>query len=126
MRRALLVDDDPVQRHLAKVMLEQCGLVVTEAVDGADGKAVVEQATEPFEIVVTDLSMPRMTGEELLVYVRHQLGLRPAIIVLTGSEDGAAEARLMEHGADAYIRKPLDPPGFVARVKAVLGDARRV
>jgi DNA-binding response OmpR family regulator len=124
--RALLVDDDPVQRHLAKVMLEQCGLDVTPAVDGVDGKALFDQAADPFQIVVTDLSMPRMGGEELLVYIRQQQRPGPVVFVLTGSDDGKAEARLMAHGADAFIRKPLDPPRFIARVKAALDDARRL
>jgi len=43
--------------------------------------------------------------------------------VLTGSDEYATEARLMDAGADDYIRKPIDPPRFLARVKAALRRA---
>ena len=45
------------------------------------------------------------------------------VLVLTGTKSQAAEAQLMEEGADDYIRKPLEPARFVARVKAALRRA---
>jgi len=120
-QRVLVVDDDPVQRKLAKAMLEQCGLAVTEADDGDKAQALFDAGNEPFQLVVTDLCMPKMNGDLLLTHIRQRHG--PPVIVLTGSEDGTSEARLIELGADDYVRKPFDPPRFVARVKAALRRA---
>jgi type II secretory ATPase GspE/PulE/Tfp pilus assembly ATPase PilB-like protein/CheY-like chemotaxis protein len=119
--RVLVVDDDPVQRALAKAMLQQCGLAVSEADDGEKAKAMFDAKTEPYQLIITDLMMPRMNGDDLLVHVRQQHG--PPVIVLTGSEDGQGEARLIELGADDYVRKPYDPPRFIARIKASLRRA---
>ena len=121
IQRVLFVDDDAVQRALAKAMLEQCGLQVTLADDGDKAQALFDAGTESYQLVVTDLCMPNMNGDMLLTHIRQRHG--PPVIVLTGSEDGAAEARLIELGADDYVRKPFDPPRFVARVKAALRRA---
>jgi CheY-like chemotaxis protein len=118
--RVLIVDDDPVQRRLATVLLQECGLEVTEASDGVEAKVLLGQGGSWFHLVVTDLAMPVMDGEALLHHIRRQPRGGPPIIVLTGSGDVESEARLLEEGADDYIRKPFDPPRFIARVKAVL------
>jgi DNA-binding response OmpR family regulator len=62
-----------------------------------------------------------MDGRQVLEAVRS--GIQTAtipVIVLTGNEDPEAEIRLMDLGADDYIRKPIDPPRFVTRVRATL------
>jgi type II secretory ATPase GspE/PulE/Tfp pilus assembly ATPase PilB-like protein/ActR/RegA family two-component response regulator len=120
-QRVLVVDDDPVQRKLAKAMLEQSGFQVTEADDGDKAQALFDAGAEPYQLVITDLCMPKMNGDMLLTHIRQHHG--PPVIVLTGSEDGESEARIIELGADDYVRKPFDPPRFVARVKAALRRA---
>ena len=65
-----------------------------------------------------------MTGREVLSRVRqsvHTAGL--PVLVLTGSVADEIEAQLMDEGADDYIRKPLEPARFLARVKAALRRA---
>ncbi len=127
--RVLVVDDDPVERRLARAMLEQHGLAVTEAEDGEDGKARLTSGTERYALVILDLHMPRLSGEGLLGYMQTELrrsGVKiPPVIILTGSSVNEAdtEARLMEEGADDYVRKPFDPSRFGARVKAALRRA---
>jgi type II secretory ATPase GspE/PulE/Tfp pilus assembly ATPase PilB-like protein len=121
VQRVLVVDDDPVQRKLAKAMLEQSGFQVTEADDGDKAQALFDAGAEPYQLVITDLCMPKMNGDMLLTHIRQHHG--PPVIVLTGSEDGESEARIIELGADDYVRKPFDPPRFVARVKAALRRA---
>ena len=71
--------------------------------------------------MILDVDMPRVGGEEVLQRVRSSVrtaGL--PIIVLTGSDTPEMEVQLMELGADDYLRKPLEPSRFVARIKAVL------
>jgi len=119
----LLVDDDAVVRRLAQKLLEKNGCFVTEA---GDGMAALEQINngKNIDLVVLDLSMPRMGGREVLQHIRRSVATAGLpVVVLTGSEDVESEIAMMEEGADDYIRKPIDPPRFVARVKAAIRRA---
>jgi type II secretory ATPase GspE/PulE/Tfp pilus assembly ATPase PilB-like protein/ActR/RegA family two-component response regulator len=119
----LLVDDDPVARGIARAVLEKNGFRVSEAEDGAAALERLDGSPD-FALMVLDVEMPRMTGREVLSRVRqsvHTAGL--PVLVLTGSVADEIEAQLMDEGADDYIRKPLEPARFVARVKAALRRA---
>jgi type II secretory ATPase GspE/PulE/Tfp pilus assembly ATPase PilB-like protein/ActR/RegA family two-component response regulator len=119
----LLVDDDAMLRYLAASILEAGGYRVVQANDGAAALAVLARGQE-VSLVITDLSMPGMNGEELVLQLRRAINtaILP-VIVLTGTDEYDTEARLMDAGADDYIRKPIDPPRFLARVKAALRRA---
>lgn len=119
----LFVDDDAMVRHLATTILEASGYRVRHARDGAEALAVIASGEE-ISLVVTDLQMPVMGGAEVVHRLRDSMrtAMLP-LIVLTGSDDHDTEARLMEAGADDYIRKPIDPPRFLARIKAALRRA---
>ncbi len=119
----LLVDDDKVSRTIAKKVLAKNGYRVTEAEDGVSALAMLA-AGSGISLMVLDVDMPIMGGREVLAKVRQSVttaGL--PVLVLTGTKSQAAEAQLMEEGADDYIRKPLEPARFVARVKAALRRA---
>lgn len=74
-----------------------------------------------YDLMVLDLDMPKLGGREVLRRVRSSVATAGLpVVILTGSEDHEAEAQLMEEGADDYIRKPIDPPRFIARIKAAL------
>ncbi|HEX9691936.1 MAG TPA: type II/IV secretion system protein [Gemmatimonadales bacterium] len=118
----LIVDDDKVDRVLARELLEKNDIDVTEAKNGREALTLI--AEEDFSLVVLDLQMPKMKGDAVLEELRKDpttVGL--PVIVLTGEEDPEIEALLIEEGADDYIRKPIDPARFVARVKATLRRA---
>jgi type IV pilus assembly protein PilB len=119
----LFVDDDPMLRHLATTILEAGGYRVIQANDGASAIAIIESG-EDVSLVITDLRMPGMDGEAVVKALRTKVAtaLLP-LIVLTGSDEHDTEVRLMDAGADDYIRKPIDPPRFLARVKAALRRA---
>ena len=122
-RTCLVVDDDAGARLLVRVALETKGYEVVEAGDGIE--ALEEARAHPgLALAVVDLQMPRMDGREFLRALRAdpELGYLPAIVV-TGSEDPRLEADLIEDGADDYIRKPVDPRLFLARVAATLRRA---
>jgi len=75
-------------------------------------------------LMVVDLDMPGMGGREVLARVRQTVATAGLpVLVLTGSGTEEMEAELMEAGADDYIRKPLEPARFVARVRAALRRA---
>ncbi len=119
----LLVDDDPVARGIARAVLQKNGFQVSEAEDGQAALDKLE-ANPAYSLMVLDVEMPRLSGREVLSRVRqsvHTTGL--PVLVLTGSVADEIEAQLMDEGADDYIRKPLEPARFVARVKAALRRA---
>ncbi len=115
----LVVDDDPVERRVARTALEKGGLRVIEA---ADGREALQQLGpgSPVGLVVTDLQMEHLDGRGLLTAVRAGSDTLVPVIVITGTGDATTEMELLDAGADDYIEKPLDPPRFLARVKATL------
>ncbi|MEE8350100.1 MAG: ATPase, T2SS/T4P/T4SS family, partial [Acidobacteriota bacterium] len=118
-----MVDDDPIVRQLARKLLEKNGFSVSEAIDGDTALEVLDSG-ESFDLMILDVNMPTLNGDEVLRRVRRSprtAGL--PIIVLTGSEDAATEVMVMEQGADDYIRKPIEPLRFLARIKAVMRRA---
>lgn len=119
----LLVDDDPTVRGLARVLLEKNGFRVIEV---GDGPAALEHfaAGEECALVVLDLDMPTLSGLDVLDRLRSTASTAGIpVVVLTGSEGDEAEINAMNAGADDYIRKPLEPARFVARIKAALRRA---
>jgi CheY-like chemotaxis protein len=119
----LVVDDDRGARLIATTVLARKGYGVLEAGDGAEALEVMAGRSE-VRLVVADLNMPGMGGAELLRRLKAD-GSTAAIpvVVLTGAQDAAAEAALIEDGADDYMRKPIDPRLFLARVAATLRRA---
>jgi CheY-like chemotaxis protein len=119
----MIVDDDAVQRLLVKTTLEKSGYRVSEA---TDGKAAYERisAGEECALVLTDLHMTEMDGDALIIKLRAEPRTASLpIVVLTGSAQEDRESQLIEIGADDYIRKPVDPPRLLARVRAALRRA---
>lgn len=116
----LVADDDTVTRVMARSLLEQDGHRVAEAADGLQAIERIGNGEE-VSLVILDLNMPRLDGREALK--RLKSNVRTAglpVIVLTGSSNPADEVLVIHEGADDYIRKPIDPPRFLARVHAAL------
>src|SRR5688572_5507981 len=104
-KQILLVDDEESLRRVTQLELEDLGFSVSTV---ADGQAALNLlATAPFQIVITDLKMPGMSGMDLLRRVRNDYP-ETAVIMITafGSIEGAVEA--MKNGAVDYITKPID------------------
>lgn len=121
----LVADDDPENRILARAVLEKHGYRVSEA---EDGQAAIEFLAYPggVDLLVLDLDMPRLGGSQVLARVRGEARTTALpVVILTGELSGAAELKLMDEGADDYIRKPLDPDLFLARIRAALRRAGR-
>jgi type II secretory ATPase GspE/PulE/Tfp pilus assembly ATPase PilB-like protein/ActR/RegA family two-component response regulator len=118
----LLVDDDAVNRTLARTLLQKQGFRVTEAGDGVEAMEHLER--DRYSLMVLDLDMPRMGGRDVLRRVRASVTTASLpVVVLTGTLDENAEVEVMEAGADDYVRKPVDPPRFAARIRAALRRA---
>lgn len=114
--RCLVVDDDPDVREAMRDMLALGGHRVVLAVDGSDGVDKFKAGT--FDLVVTDLAMPKLNGLQL---TRICKALRPDVPVLmvTGWGVVLTEEELAEHGVDAVISKPVRMTEFLSTVSTL-------
>jgi two-component system, chemotaxis family, sensor kinase CheA len=100
----LVVDDSATIRTLEKSILEAAGYTVTLAADGMEAWDLLQN--EKFDVVVSDINMPRMDGIELTTKIREQASLKDLPVVLVTSLGSAADKEKGLHaGADAYIVK---------------------
>ena len=115
-----VVDDDPSVRKSITRLLELEGFKVRAFGDPED--FLNQMATNPVRLVVLDIWMQQMTGMELLAHLCARWpGTR--VIFITGHEDRAAEATVMQAGASGFFIKPLDNEKFIAAVQDALEQA---
>jgi len=118
--KILLVDDDPTELLLARTLLEREGFEVVEAADGNKALDIL-RADPNYSLCVLDLMMPGLDGREVLARIRDSVEtVALPVVIRTGSEDKETELELLDAGADDFLRKPIDPDRFVARVRAIL------
>jgi CheY-like chemotaxis protein len=119
-RRVLIVEDSPTIASVVQYFLELEGFTVMRA---ADGRAGLQMALEHQpDIIVSDVSMPLMTGVEMVRALRSDpRGRGVRILMLTAESSVESEAAGLEAGADDYILKPVEPRRLAVRVKALLG-----
>ena len=118
--RVLLVDDEPTMRSLIRLMLHRSGryTVVGEA---GDGQQAIEVATsQQPDVVLLDLSMPRMDGLEALPKLRAKAP-EAIVIVLSGFTNGGAATTAREAGAAGYLEKGLNPAELLAALDGFTG-----
>jgi DNA-binding response OmpR family regulator len=113
---ALVVDDEPKIRDLARRYLEADGFQVLEAADGEAALTVLAE-TEP-DIVVTDIMMPVLNGLELLRRIR--LTSSVPVVMLTARDDEIDKVLALTTGADDYVTKPFGGRELAARLRAIL------
>jgi DNA-binding response OmpR family regulator len=117
----LVVDDDPVIREVALATLNSAGFVAEGVANGAEALKTLE-GVGPWDLVLTDLDMPEVNGAELLRAIRNteKTSAMPVIVLTGSSSERDHEVELIEAGANDYLRKPIDPPRVVARIRAAL------
>jgi DNA-binding response OmpR family regulator len=116
----LVVEDERKIRELLRGMLEQAGLVVVSTGSGAEAISLAERVHP--DLVVLDLGLPDVPGEEVAIEIR-RLGQTP-IVMLTAKVTGPDRIAGLELGADDYVTKPFSPRELVLRVQAVLRRGR--
>jgi EAL domain-containing protein (putative c-di-GMP-specific phosphodiesterase class I) len=112
--KVLLVDDDTAVLRTYARMMHHAEFDVVEA---GDGQAAIDVlAKDTFDVVVSDLSMPRLGGLGLLQAVRKR-DLDVPVILLTGEPDLDSAMRAVEYGAFRYLSKPIDMKTFISTVQ---------
>jgi DNA-binding response OmpR family regulator len=113
----LVVEDEEKIRTALTDFLEFHSFKVTEAVDGLDADRTV--AERQFDLILLDLMLPKISGEQLCSKWRHD-GLQTPIIMLTAKGQEKEKISGLSLGADDYITKPFSLEELLARINAVL------
>lgn len=116
----LTVDDSASVRMAIRIALSGAGYTVSEASDGADGLA--KARSQRFDMIVTDLNMPRMDGLTMIRELRklpNQSGI--PIIFVTTESDGEIKAQAKAAGATGWLVKPFQSDQIVRIARKVLG-----
>jgi two-component system, OmpR family, response regulator QseB len=114
--RLLLVEDDQMLGSGVQRGLRRDGHAVDWVQDGEAADAAL--ATEPYDVVLLDLGLPRKSGPEVLRTLRRR-GTKVPVVILTAQDAVADRVAGLDAGADDYVVKPFDLDELAARVRAV-------
>lgn len=119
MKKILIADDSKTTRQVLNFSLSDAGFEVTEAIDGLDAFQLMEK--EQFDLLITDLKMPRMDGLELTRKIRTDGKHRytPVVILTTESSDEKKQEG-KKAGASCWIVKPFQPDQLLQLVNMSL------
>ncbi len=117
--RILLVDDEPALVEMAGQMLERLGYRVTAATGSFQALELFREDPDGFDLVITDMTMPRMTGDVLAAEL---MALRPDIpvVICTGYSERISKESALAAGIKALIYKPITRKELAATVRSVL------
>ena len=110
----IVEDENDVNRLLATILSEY---ETKSAFSGTE--AAMWLAQKRFDLVLLDLMLPGMTGEEVIADMRRQ-GIKTPVIVISAKQDVADRVNVLRLGADDFIMKPFEIDEVIARVEAVL------
>ncbi|CAG9173278.1 hybrid sensor histidine kinase/response regulator [Cupriavidus pinatubonensis] len=122
-KRVLVVDDSLTVRELERKLLASRGYDVAVAVDGMDGWNVLR--AEPFDLVITDIDMPRMDGIELVTLIRKEPRMQQLPVMVVSYKDREQDRqRGLEAGADYYLAKgSFHDAALLDAVHDLIGEA---
>ncbi|MGB3223563.1 MAG: PAS domain S-box protein [Desulforhopalus sp.] len=124
LEHILLIDDEEMLIKMSKVMLERLGYRVTTRMDSNEALATFRTSPKSFDLVITDQTMPGLTGTNL---ARHMLQIRPdiPIILCTGYSSNVSEEEASSIGIKAYALKPLAKKDIGNLIRKVLDEAAK-
>ncbi|MBN2032488.1 MAG: sigma-54-dependent Fis family transcriptional regulator [Deltaproteobacteria bacterium] len=121
MARILVVDDEERMRHLLGIMIRRVGHHVEGAGDGVEAYAKIQET--PYDMIIADIKMPRMSGIELLKKIKENDSACPIVFITAfATVDSAVEA--MRLGAADYITKPFEEDRILLTVERTLNLSR--
>jgi CheY-like chemotaxis protein len=119
--RILLIDDEQQIIDIERQILERLGYKVTSKTDSQE--ALEEFATQPdrFDLVITDMTMPKMTGDQL---ARRMMEIKPQIpvILCTGFNEAITEEKALAMGIDKFVMKPVVKDELATTIRSVLDN----
>lgn len=123
MAKILLVEDNEMNRDVLARLLQKRGYTVHFAEDGES--AVASALAEPPDLILMDISLPRMDGYEATRQLRQSASMQAVpIIALTAHAMTSDRQRAMEAGCTDYETKPVEFAQLLAKIETHLGKAR--
>jgi CheY-like chemotaxis protein len=122
--RILFVDDDQAIVDIGKDMLERLGYTVVASTNSIEALEVFRAQPEQFDLVITNMTMPKMTGDKLageLMRIRSDI----PIVLCTGYSDGITEERAKAMGIRAFVMKPILKHEMAETIKGVLAEGTK-
>ena len=119
--RILFVDDEPALVKIGKQMLESLGYKVTTRTSSIEALELFKAKADSFDLVITDMTMPSMTGDKL---ARELIRIKPEIpvILCTGYSARIDEQQAMAMGIRAFVSKPVLRRDIAETIRDVLGE----
>ncbi len=123
-KRVLVVDDSITVRELERQLLENRGYTVDVAIDGMDGWNAVRSAH--YDLVVSDVDMPRMDGIQLVRHIKQDARLKATPVVIVSYKDREEDRiRGLDAGADSYLTKSsFHDQTFLTTIASLIGEPR--
>lgn len=119
--KIIIVDDSPTIRKLVGFILRKQGFIITEAENGID--ALEKMVRDRFDLVISDLNMPKMDGMTLIYEIRQDEQYKDIPIVILTTEQGEQDKREgMSIGANLFLVKPTQPDVLLSCVKDLLAE----
>ena len=119
----LIVEDEENLRDLLRVMLEDSGIKVLEAVDGMEAVEVFTAHKDEIGVVLTDLGLPRLGGWEAFLKMRE---INPEVkgILASGFFNPDVKIEIIKSGAEDFIQKPYNSTQIVEMVRNLLNEKK--
>jgi PAS domain S-box-containing protein len=123
--RVLVVDDGDINLQVARGILEKQGATVTTCTDGGAALAHVRAHHEQLDVVLMDVQMPVLDGNEATRRIRGELQLQTLpIVALTAGALVGERQRSLEAGMNDFVSKPFDPEALIRKVRRLVERAR--
>ena len=119
--KILVVDDEPAVAAVMADALREAGYEPDTRTDSVAALSLLSAIA--YDLIVSDIAMPGLTGIQLLTLIKAQTP-SPAVILITGFSTRELARSALEHGAFAYVEKPFDTADLVERAKQALWKRR--
>jgi two-component system chemotaxis response regulator CheY len=122
--KTIVIDDMMTMRKIITKMLKQIGFTnVQEADDGATAWPMIQQAQEsgePFEFIVSDWNMPKMSGLDLLIKIRATEGIKDTpFLMVTAEAEQSNVVKVVQAGVSNFVVKPFKPDTLKEKIAKI-------